>query len=439
MRLLAPAVTAALFALAGVAHAAPGGLDPTFGVGGRVTTDFNLSTDWANAVARQSDGKLVVVGTSYTNNDYSDEDFAIARYNADGSLDPSFGTNGRVTTDFPGLAAVASSVLVQPDGKILVAGGAFPLFTFLGNMELVRYNPDGSLDASFGDGGIVTTVFAHGSYAFALALQPDGKILAAGTDFVNFSSEANSDTDFALARYQADGSPDFGFGSSGQVTTDFERLNDDAFAVLVRPDGRIVVVGSSRDRLTDYDFAAVRYLANGQLDPAFGANGKVSTDFARGFDRARTAALQPDGSIVAAGLAIRQNGSHENFAAVRYLPDGALDTAFGGDGKVQVSFGSCCQFANRALLQGDGRIVLVGFADTESSDSDFLLARLAANGALDTTFGTGGRVRTSFGDLNGGANGAVLLPDGRIVAVGFQAYYPTPKGVQFVLARYLAR
>jgi uncharacterized delta-60 repeat protein len=439
MRLSAPAAAAALFAFAGVALAAPGGLDPTFGSGGRALTDFNLSTDLANAVARQADGKLVVVGTTYTNNDFSGEDFAIARYNADGTLDPSFGTNGRVTTDFPGLAAVASSVLVQPDGKILVAGGAFPLFTFLGNMELARYNPDGSLDASFGDGGIVTTVFAHGSYAFALALQPDGRIVAVGTEFVDFSSEANSDTDFAIARYEADGSPDFSFGSGGQVTTDFERLNDDAFAVLLRSDGRIVVVGSSRSRLSDYDFAAARYLGNGQLDTAFGQGGKVSTDFAGGFDRARTAALQPDGDIVAAGFAIRPNGSHENFAAVRYLADGALDPAFGGDGKVQVSFDSCCQFANRALLQRDGKIVLVGFADTESSDSDFLLARLNANGALDATFGNAGRVRTSFGDLNGGAYGALLQPDGRIVAVGFQAYYPTPKGVQFALARYLTR
>jgi uncharacterized delta-60 repeat protein len=439
MRLLAPAITATLFALAGTAHAAAGSLDPAFGAGGRVVTDFNLSTDIANAVALQADGKLVVVGTTYTNNDYSGEDFAIARYNPDGSIDASFGASGRVTTDFPGLAAVASSVVVQPDGKILVAGGAFPLFTFLGNMELVRYNPDGTLDAGFGSGGIVTTLFQHGRYAFALALQPDGKIVAAGTDYVNFSSEAGSDTDFALARYNADGSPDASFGNGGQVTTDFERLNDDAFAVLLRPDGRIVAVGSSRDRLSDYDFAAARYLPNGQLDATFGTAGKTSTDFARGFDRARTAALQPDGSIVAAGFAIRTNGSHENFAAVRYLPDGALDAAFGGDGKVQVGFGSCCQFANRALLQPDGRIVLVGFADSESSDSDFLLARLNANGTLDPTFGTGGRVRTSFGDLNGGANGALLQPDGRIVAVGFQAFFPTPKGVQFALARYLAR
>ena len=153
------------------AQAAGGDLDPTFGTGGQVMTDFNHSTDIANAVALQPDGKLVVVGQTYTNNDFSGEDFAVARYNTDGTLDTTFGTRGKVRTDFPGLAAVASSVLIQPDGKILVAGGAFPNFTFLGDFELVRYNPNGSLDTSFGNGGIVTTSFpGQGSYAFALAL-----------------------------------------------------------------------------------------------------------------------------------------------------------------------------------------------------------------------------------------------------------------------------
>src|SRR5579885_3479628 len=257
----------AAFAFVGPVSAAPGGLDPSFGQNGRVVTDFDQSTDVANAVAVQPDGKLVVGGTTYINNDFSGEDFALARYNPDGSLDTSFGNNGRVTTDFPGLAAVISAVAVQPDGKILVAGGAFPLFTFLGNFELARYNPDGSLDASFGHGGIVTTHFpGQGSYAFALALQADGRIVAAGTDFIDFSSSDSSNTDFALARYNLDGSPDTGFGSGGQVTTDFRGLNDDAFAVLVQPDGRIVAVGSARAQSTDYDFAAARYLVDGRLD-----------------------------------------------------------------------------------------------------------------------------------------------------------------------------
>src|SRR5947199_4316710 len=204
-----------------IAQAADGDLDPTFGTEGKVLTDFDHSTDIANAVAVQPDGKLVVVGTTYTNNDFSGEDFAAARYNSNGTLDLTFGIGGKVQTDFPGLAAVASSVLIQPDGKIVVAGGAFPLFTFLGNFEVVRYNSNGSLDTSFGNGGIVTTNFPEGSYASSVALQADGKIIAAGTVFVDFIIGEASNTDFALARYNQDGTPDATFGNGGQVSTDF--------------------------------------------------------------------------------------------------------------------------------------------------------------------------------------------------------------------------
>src|SRR5213080_2877267 len=262
-----------------VAEAAAGDLDPTFGTGGMVMTDINRSTDIANAVAVQSDGKLVVVGQTYKNNDYSTEDFAVARYNTDGTLDTTFGAGGKVQTDFPDLAAVASSVVIQPDGKIVVAGGAFPLFTFAGNFEVVRYNSNGSLDRSFGNGGIVTTTFPQGSYAFDVALQPDGKIIAAGTVFVDFIIGEPSDTDFALARYNPDGTPDATFGNGGQVSTDFVGLEDDAFSVLIQPDGKIVAVGSADSPATYYDFAAVRYLSNGTIDTTFGVAGKVSTDF----------------------------------------------------------------------------------------------------------------------------------------------------------------
>src|SRR5712671_4139195 len=154
-----------------VARAAAGDLDATFGTGGMVTTDISRSTDIANAVAVQADGKLVVVGLTYKQNDFSDEDFVVTRYNPDGTLDTTFGRGGKVRTDFPGLAAVPSSVVIQADGKIVVAGGAFPLFTFAGNFEVVRYNSNGTLDRSFGSGGIVTTFFPQGSYAFAVALQ----------------------------------------------------------------------------------------------------------------------------------------------------------------------------------------------------------------------------------------------------------------------------
>jgi uncharacterized delta-60 repeat protein len=422
-----------------VAQAAAGDLDPTFGIGGMVTTDLNRSTDIANAVAIQADGKLVVVGQTYKHNDYTGEDFVVTRYNTDGTLDSTFGSGGRVRTDFPGLAAVPSSVVIQPDGKIVVAGGAFPLFTFLGNFELVRYNPNGSLDRSFGNGGIVTTTFPEGSYAFDVALQPDGKIIAAGTVFVDFIPGEPSNTDFALARYNPDGTPDAAFGSGGQVSTDFVGMEDDAFSVLIQSDGKIVAVGSANSPATYYDFAAVRYLNNGTIDTTFGVAGKVSTDFGvAGFDRAHSATLQPDGRIVAAGFAISQNGGVQNFAVARYTSSGVLDTTFSGDGKNQIDFGSCCQSAYQVLLQSDGKIITVGYANTESSDSDFLLARLNPRGSLDATFGVGGKVRTSFGDLNGGANGATLQSDGKIVAIGFQATFSN-QWTNFALARYLSQ
>ena len=422
-----------------VAQAAAGDLDPTFGTVGMVTTDISRSTDIANAVAVQADGKLVVVGQTYKNNDFSGEDFVVTRYNTDGTLDTTFGRGGKVRTDFPGLAAVPSSVVIQSDGKIVVAGGAFPLFTFLGNFELVRYNPNGSLDRSFGNGGIVTTTFPEGSYAFDVALQPDGKIIAAGTVFVDFNPGDISDTDFALARYNSDGSLDTTFGNGGTLMTDFFGNEDDAFSVLIQPDGKIVAVGSANNPASYYDFAAVRYLSNGTIDTTFGVAGKVSTDFGdQNFDRARSAALQSDGRIVAAGFAISQNGGVQNFAVARYTSNGILDTTFSGDGKTQIDFGNCCQSATKLLLQSDGKIITVGGSNGESGEDDFLLARLSPRGSLDNTFGVGGQVRTSFGDLNSGANGAALQSDGKIVAVGFQATFSN-QWANFALARYLSQ
>jgi uncharacterized delta-60 repeat protein len=426
----------ALFANVQMAQATDGDLDPTFGFGGKVVTDLGHSTDWANAVAIQPDGKIVVVGTTYKQNDYSSEDFAVARYNPDGTLDSTFGRGGKVRTDFPDLAAVPSSVVIQPDGKIVVAGGTFPLFTFAGNFTIVRYNSNGRLDRSFGDNGIVTTVFDAGSYAFAVALQSDGKIIAAGTVFVDFIIGEQSDTDFALARYNRDGSLDTTFGSGGLVSTDFLGKEDDAFSVLIQPDGKIVAVGSANDPATFYDFAAVRYLSNGTIDGTFGVSGTVKNDFGdQNFDRARSAVLQPDGKIVAAGFAISHGGGVQNFALARYRSDGVLDSSFGRTGMAQITFDSCCQSANQVLLQADGKLIAVGYPNSESSDSDFTLARLNANGSLDSTFGVGGKVRTSFGDLNGGANGAALQQDGKIVAVGFQATFSNHWS-EFVLARY---
>src|SRR5919106_611287 len=346
--ILVAAIIGPFFIAGSTSIPADGDLDPTFGDGGVVMTDFNISTDIANAVSLQPDGKLVVAGTTYTDNDFSDEDFAIARYNTDGSLDASFGNNGRVTTDFPGLAAVISAVVIQPDGKIVVAGGAYPLFTFAGDFKVARYNPNGSLDTSFGAGGIVTTIFpGDGSFAFALALQSDGKIIAAGTDFFDFNPGDMSDTDFALARYNSDGSLDTSFGNGGIVTTNFLGAEDDVFSLLIQPDGKIVAVGSANSPFDFYDFAAARYLTNGTLDTTFGTGGKMRTDFGNNdLDIANDAALQPDGKIVAAGTTVFDFGVQEPFALTRFNSNGTVDTSFGTSGLVLIDFGSFLQSAN---------------------------------------------------------------------------------------------
>ena len=417
-----------------VAQAADGGLDPTFGNGGKVKTDFHRSNDLAHGMALQADGKIVVAGITFIGISATGGDFAVARYNTDGTLDTSFGVGGKATTDF-GLTDQASSVVVQPDGKIIVAGGTFLSFPAAGGQfALARYNSDGSLDTSFGVGGLVRTSFgSSGCFASTLVLQPDGKIIAGGTNFIDLQTNSN----FGLVRYNSDGSLDSSFGNGGEVSTEFDGLLDNVSAVLVQPDGKIIAVGAASSSITSFDFALVRYLSNGTIDTTFGSAGKVRTDFGgSNIDMAFATALQPDGKIVAAGTNTDATGSKVTFAIARYNANGTLDTTFDRTGRASVDFGSFNQAVRGVLIQADGKIVTVGFPDDEGSDSDFLLARLNANGSLDTSFGIGGKVRTSFGNLNGGANAAVLQADGKIVAAGFQAS-STQKGVDIAMARYL--
>ena len=417
-----------------VVQAADGSLDPTFGNEGRVRTDFHRSNDLAYGMALQPDGKMIVAGISFIGISANGGDFAVARYNTDGTLDSGFGVGGKVTTDF-GLTDQASSVLVQPDGKIIVAGGTYPTFPAAGGQfALARYNSDGSLDASFGVGGLVRTSFgSSGCFASALVLQRDGKIIAGGTNYIDLQTNS----DFGLVRYNSDGSLDSSFGNGGEISTDFDGLLDSVSAVLIQPNGKIIAVGAASSSITSFDFALVRYLPNGMIDTTFGNAGKARTDFGgSNIDMAFAAALQPDGKIVAAGTNTDATGSKITFAIARYNSNGTLDATFDSTGRASVDFGSFNQAAKAVLIQSDGKIVTVGFPDDEASDSDFLLARLNANGSLDTSFGVGGKVRTSFGNLNGGANAAVLQADGKIVAAGFQAT-STQKGVDIAMARYL--
>jgi uncharacterized delta-60 repeat protein len=276
-----------------------GTLDPTFNATGKVLTDFSSGRDSAYALAIQSDGKIVAAGTA-EDASVTSSDFALARYNPDGTLDPTFNGTGKVLTDFSGSGHfdVAFALAIQSDGKIVVAGTA-----------LARYNPDGTLDPTFNGTGKVPTDFT----ARALAIQSDGKIVAAG------SSSANGSSDFALARYKPDGTLDPKFNGTGMVLTDFSGSGsgDGALAMAIQSDGKIVAAGES-DANGSIDFALARYRSSGRLDGRFGANGKVLTDFTRSFDDAQALAIQSDGKIVAAGASRAIETS--DFALARYLP-----------------------------------------------------------------------------------------------------------------------
>ncbi|MGD2205983.1 MAG: hypothetical protein PVH17_04310, partial [Anaerolineae bacterium] len=292
------------------------------------------------------DGKLVAAGSA--GRSYYEDDFALARYNADGSLDTSFDGDGKVTTDFGG-GDVGSALVLQPDGKLVAAGESRD------NFALARYNADGSLDTSFDGDGKVTTDFGGIDEVMAIVLQPDGKLVVAG--FSGSDSTSDRNYDFALARYNADGSLDSSFDGDGKVTTDFGADSDLGRALVLQPDGKLVVAGESRN-----NFALARYNADGSLDSSFDGDGKVTTDFGGG-DRGRALVLQPDGKLVVAGV------SRNNFALARYNADGSLDPSFDGDGKATIDFGDYA-YGSALVRQSDGTLFVAG-----SSSGDFALAQ----------------------------------------------------------------
>jgi uncharacterized delta-60 repeat protein len=408
--------------------AVDGDLDATFGSGGKVVTDFFGRSGGANAIALQADGKMVVAGSALSAQ--GPPDFALARYNSDGSLDGSFGSGGRVTTDFGGRSDNATAVAIQPDGKILAAGGADLAGTQF-DFALVRYNSNGSLDSTFGSGGKVTTDFNGGlDAATALTLQTDGKIILAG-----FATAG--DPHMALARYNPNGTLDSSFGTAGKVVTNVNNTRDFANAVAIQSDGKIVAGGSTLTPLGSFVmFALARYNSDGSLDPAFGSGGKVTTQVVSGDgedDEIFALAIQPDGRIIAAGEA----NFRQDFGMVRYLTSGSPDTSFGVNGVVTTDFNGTLDNARGVVLQIDGKIVLAGAANlTTGSTGDFGIARYNPSGSLDPTFGTGGKGITDFGGNVDIARGVVLQSDNRIVAAG--STINTPGTGEFAVARYMA-
>lgn len=427
---------AILFALVVPARvsAAPGDLDPTFGTGGVVTLPVAVHS-YANAVAMQPDGKIVLAGYAYTSGDGGD--MAVVRLDATGALDPGFGAGGLVTLP-AGAQSIANAMVLQPDGKIVVAGGSFVAPGVIEyDFRIARLLPaDGALDPLFGTGGIVVTPAVGTIGASSVALQADGKIVTGG-DGKRKLQARSSNRDFVVMRHLADGSVDTAFGSGGRAVISMGKRTDNARRVHVQPDGAIVAagyaVGPGRAGLV-----LARLTADGALDGTFAKGGRWKGRLVSRIEYANDAALLADGRILAAGLSVDPIPLIPEAAVtlLRLTPNGRLDTNFGTGGFAShdPDAGSY-HHVSRIAVQGDGKIVAVGGITNGSGDftSDVFLARFLGNGTLDASFGTGGIVRTSFA-MQDQLFDVTLQSDGKIVVAGVSSVVGQSR---MLVARYL--
>lgn len=382
-----------------------GSVDPTFDGDGKTFVQIGARF-FCRDVTVQGDGKIVIVGYIQVGPAYN---IVLFRYNADGSHDTSFDSDGRKITPLIN-ADFAHAVTIQGDGKILIAGNMGDDFM------LLRYNADGSYDTTFGGGDalVTTDFFAGPDHARAVAIQADGKIIAAG----NGRASGSSWNDFAVARYNSDGSPDTTFDGDGKVLTHLQAFHNNAEEIAIQLDGKIVVGGGSWG--SNNDFGLVRYNTDGSLDTSFDGDGKAFNNIWAIEDRFAEMVIQADGKILIAGCGTPGNGVH-NFGFVRYTSTGSLDTTLEGDGSVlipPVPGGSGCSAG--LAVQPDGRLILAGSVvmSGDQAGSDFAAMRIHADVTVDTSFDTDGRNVTNFHKRAIPARAVAIQADGKIVAVG---------------------
>jgi len=372
-----------------------GALDTNFGGTGKVTTALSsVGHSYGTATAIQSDGKILAAGYAYFGNDV---DFAVSRYNADGSLDLTFDQDGMVATDIGDINDFCYSVAIQNDGKIVLVGGT----ENFSKIAVVRYNSNGTIDTTFDlDGILIATLPSISAQGFATAIQSDDKILIAAQSF----NGANAD--FSVVRINPDGSFDSTFDSDGVAIIDL--IGDDLlYAMALQTDGKIVVAGTS-----SMNFAAIRLNTDGSLDSSFDTDGIVKTPVTIGDDIATALTIQNDGKIILAGLT---NAPGNLNLLVRYNTDGSLDTTFDTDGMV-ITSNTCSVYGVK--VQPDGKIIAVGTYPVLAS-MDFVVVRYNPNGSLDLTFDADGFVTTDLGfGTDDFAYATSIQTNGKIVVVG---------------------
>ncbi|MBI5953696.1 MAG: cadherin domain-containing protein [Chloroflexi bacterium] len=392
------------------ALAAGGTLDPTFGSNGIVTTKYNDQSSSANEVVLQADGKIVVLESAKVSEDQSVK--VITRYNSNGTLDTSFGVNGSMPIEIE--LFNASKIALQPDGKLIVGGT-----NWRGYFAVARYNSNGTLDTSFGTNGLGVYDWSYNEFHQSLAdmtVQADGKIVLVG----DYTAGQSNYADFSFARFNSDGTKDIG---NNMISFTNSRFNY-AKAVVIQPDGKILISGNMQDDDGKNQISLARLNPDGSLDKSTFGNGSGTVITRLDFQNGSGAlALQSDGKIVVAG----NNFTSGNPTLVRYHANGTLDTSFGGTGIVDTDFGAD-ELLDDFVIQPDGKILVEG--KTSSLDtSDFLLVRYNSDGSPDTSFGTNGKVTTDFGNTADFARGIALQADGKAIVIG-------SKGTDGILARY---
>jgi uncharacterized delta-60 repeat protein len=397
--------------------------DTSFGGSGSVAQNY-ITT----GTALQADGKVVTAGLDYVGGTSDFYHAAVSRYNADGTLDTSFGTNGTIITDISGQSDRIQAVIVQSDGKIVIGGyaGDGPSF----HWELARYNSNGTLDNTFGNGGeVVLNQIGTGNEIWHLAQQSDGKILAFG--------DGNSSGSFAMTvvRFNSNGSLDSAFGTAGIATAP---LDGRGFGGLVQSNGDIVVVGTINGGNYNSEVALARFTSTGALDSSFGNAGVVETDLQGWYDEGSGVAVQPDGKLVVSAYT-SPVGTYPpvyDFAVLRYNTNGTLDNTFGTNGITITDLGANDQTASVAL-QPDGEILVTGSTNTSStsySASRAVLARYLPNGTLDGTIDSTA-TGISGQSLAVASNGEVFVADEGLSYFGgqlaaYQAFVPLSASAQ---------
>lgn len=381
-------------------------LDATFGNGGLVETYYGLYVESkVHDMLLQPDGKIVVCGTTYVNS----YDFMMIRYLEDGTLDASFGDNGKAFIDFDNMNNFGLGYALQQDGKIVVTG-----YTETPNYEsisIARINADGSKDLSFGTNGIVQQVTGdYECFGSDIVVQPDGKILVAGHG--NYTPQGE---DFFLARYNEDGSLDASFDSDGKV----ENINDNNSGarpvITLQADGKILLCGMGGVAGQQH-YCTMRFNPNGALDMTFSDDGVQLTLVPGDYNWPGNMVVQQDQKIVVAGYS--GYWQSEVFSIFRLDVNGNLDADFATNGIFTYSMNQGLDYFQDVLIQPDGKMLACGYTIGPDGSYDFVAMRLFEDGSIDTDFGDNGVLNQNFSFTESRATAMAIQPDGKLLIAG---------------------